>query len=373
MAREQNPQQGSQHGKVKHDSDRETHGSDRQREHDRGYEHRTEHMDYEDVSPEQIEADIRRTRAEMDQTLEELQQRISPRGLWDEVVGIFRKRRAKKAREARTHPPDANGGAGEMAKKVGRRTLEFVRDHPVPAVLITTAVTTLIYESANRRRSKSQGASKIRSINIYRGEPTMYGGSHVHAQSGQPYREGEYGEQVGQEHQGQQRFEFGGGEESATDRAKRGAREMSSQFGEKMSHAGESVRGGVHQAGESIRGGMHQAGEAMRSGTQHVRETASNVGDQVKHGMQSAREFVEERPLTVGIGALALGLIAGLLIPRTQREDRIMGEQSEQFMQRGREIGEDVMERGKHVAEEAMEAATEAATEESERQGLKPE
>lgn len=337
-------------------------------ERDRGYRHRAEQMDYEDVSPEQIEADIRRTRAEMDRTLDELQHRLSPRSVWNEIVGVFKKRRDKKKAEAAMRGAashDADGGAGGTAKKIGKGALQTVRDHPVPTILMLTALTTLIYESANRRRGKAMSGSKIGPINIYRGEPTMYGGSQYGgSQSGELYREGEggYGEEMGHEHRGQQQFEFGAEEESMREKATRGAKEMSSRIGEKVSHAGEAIRGG-----------MHQAGHAFRSGTHRMREGASHMGEHMRHGMDEVRHVIEERPLTVGIGALAAGVLAGLLIPRTEKENRLMGQQSEKFMQRSREMGEDLMERGKHVAEEAIEAATEAANEASEREGLKPE
>jgi ElaB/YqjD/DUF883 family membrane-anchored ribosome-binding protein len=260
----------------------------------------------------------------MDQTLHELQQRLSPRNVWHDVMAMFRSKREKSAvahEQHRTH--GAADTTKDAAKQVGRRVLKVMRDHPVPTVLATTALTTLIYESAAKR--KLQRARNIRSINIYRGEPTMYGGSHVHAQSGEPY--------TSRNVPGQQQFQYESDAPGAMHKAGQKISEMKSQASEKMSQAGESVRS----------------------------------------GMQNTREFIEERPLTVGVGALALGVLVGLLIPRTRREDELMGEQSAAFINRTKAMGEDVVERGKHGAEEAMEAAAEAASEESEKQGLKPE
>lgn len=277
---------------------------------------------YEDASPKEIEADIRRTRAEMDQTLHELQQRLSPRNIWHDIMVMFRSRREKSAvAHEQHHTHGAADTAKDTAKQVGRRVLKVMRDHPVPTVLATTALTTLIYESAAKR--KLQRARSIRSINIYRGEPTMYGGSHVHAQSGEPY--------TSRNVPGQQQFQYESDEP-----------------------------GTMHKAGQRISEMKSQAGESIREG-------ASHVGEQVRHGWQNTREFIEERPLTAGVAALALGVLVGLLIPRTRREDELMGEQSEAFIKRTKAMGEDAVKRGEHVAEEAMDAAAEAASEESEK------
>ena len=395
------PEQGSHQGPARGSVNRPQGRSDYADEADWQREHEDLSTHYEDASPEEIEADIRRTRAEMDETLNELQQRLNPKNLWGEVMGMFRSKSKTKG--------GSSDGKGEMAKKVGKGVVKVIREYPVPTVLVTTALTTLIYQTASRSKSRSHEKSNIRSINIYRGEPTMYGGSHVHAQSGEPY--GYTGE-----HTGQQQFQFGRGERGERGESSRSsgdqpgvmqrARESASEFrsqasekagelrsqasermsqmGEKMSHAGESARSSLHQARESVRGGVQHAGESLRSGmqrtsealhsgTSRMREGASHMGQQMRHGVESAREFAEERPLTVGIGALALGLVAGLLIPRTQKEDRLMGQQSEQFMHAAREKGQELYERGKHVAEEAMDAAAEAASEESQKQGLTPE
>ncbi len=326
-------------------------------ERDQDFEYRNENEDedrdkpeYEDTSPEEIEADIRRTRAEMDKTIDALQQRIHPRELWNDLVGLFRsKSKSKKS--------SGDGSqAASTAKKVGRKTLAMVRDHPVPAVLLTTAVTTLIYETATRR-------GRPRHRLIYQQEPTMHSGSYVHAQTGRPYY------QSG-EHLGQGRLPFEQAEHSGSSsdepgmmkRAGEGAREVGSKVGEKMSQAGHQMREQAGQMGEKV----SQAGHRMREGVSHM-------GDQMRHGMQQTREFIEERPITVGIGALALGLLAGLLIPGTRREEQMMGEQAEHAMQRGKEMGQEMYQRGAKVAEEAVEAATEAAFHESERQGLKAE
>ena len=42
---------------------------------------------------------------------------------------------------------------------------------------------------------------------------------------------------------------------------------------------------------------------------------------------------MEEYPLAVGIGFAALGALIGVLLPRTRREDELLGEQSDQLVE----------------------------------------
>ena len=78
---------------------------------------------------------------------------------------------------------------------------------------------------------------------------------------------------------------------------------------------------------------------------------------------------MEEYPLAVGIGFAALGAVIGVLLPRTRREDELLGEQSDQLIKATKEKGEELLERGKVVAQRV----SESALEEARQQGLTPE
>ena len=68
---------------------------------------------------------------------------------------------------------------------------------------------------------------------------------------------------------------------------------------------------------------------------------------------------MEECPLAVGAGFLALGALLGLAMPRTRCEDEFMGEQSDHLKHRAKEMGQDAVERGKHVAEATLQTVKE--------------
>lgn len=61
--------------------------------------------------------------------------------------------------------------------------------------------------------------------------------------------------------------------------------------------------------------------------------------------------------------------LGGVLLPRTRREDELLGEQSDQLLKATKEKGQELLERGKVVAQRVGESALEEARQ----QGLTPE
>jgi hypothetical protein len=82
-------------------------------------------------------------------------------------------------------------------------------------------------------------------------------------------------------------------------------------------------------------------------------------GDDVKQGAQKAVGIAKENPLGLALGGLAVGVIAGLLIPTTRVENEKIGPMADQVKDQAKETGQEALERGKHVAEQAVETAKE--------------
>ncbi len=94
------------------------------------------------------------------------------------------------------------------------------------------------------------------------------------------------------------------------------------------------------------------------------RHTAAAAG--ARRGLGGA---IEERPLAVGVAALALGLLAGVALPATRREDQLLGDARDDLLDSAREAGRDALEQGKEVARSAVERVKESVRE----QELTPE
>ena len=65
------------------------------------------------------------------------------------------------------------------------------------------------------------------------------------------------------------------------------------------------------------------------------------------------RASPQENPLGLAVGAVAVGFLAGMLIPSTRVEDEKLGAISDDVIDRAKETGQEALERGKQVAQDA--------------------
>ena len=93
-----------------------------------------------------------------------------------------------------------------------------------------------------------------------------------------------------------------------------------------------------------------------------------DTGD-VKHQARRAKSVAEENPLGLAVGAVAVGFLAGMLIPSTSVEDEKMGRVSDDVVDRIKETGQEALERGKQVAQDAAQTAQDSGREHAD--GLK--
>jgi ElaB/YqjD/DUF883 family membrane-anchored ribosome-binding protein len=85
--------------------------------------------------------------------------------------------------------------------------------------------------------------------------------------------------------------------------------------------------------------------------------------DDVKDGAKQAVGVAQENPLGLAIGAVAVGFVAGMLIPSTSVEDEKIGPMADQLKDRARETGQQAVEHGKQVAQDVAQSAQETVRE----------
>ena len=105
----------------------------------------------------------------------------------------------------------------------------------------------------------------------------------------------------------------------------------------------------------------------MRTG-----EVVDRVKTQVREGnhlgKDSNRYGAENYPMAMSVGCLALGVLVGLMLPRTQREDELMGEASARVVDKTKQVGNQILDKTKEVANEVVNTVTQ----EAKAQGLTP-
>jgi len=90
---------------------------------------------------------------------------------------------------------------------------------------------------------------------------------------------------------------------------------------------------------------------------------AAPSADEVKEGAHRAAGVAQENPIGLAIGGVAIGFLAGLVMPSTQVEDERMGRVADQAKDKAREAGQEAVERGKNVLQETAQTAAETARE----------
>src|SRR4051795_10975700 len=96
---------------------------------------------------------------------------------------------------------------------------------------------------------------------------------------------------------------------------------------------------------------------------------AAPDGEQVKDNARRAAGIAQENPLGLAIGSVAVGFIAGLLIPSSSVEDRKLGPIADDVKDKVKETGQEALQRGQHVAQEAAQSAQQTVQEQGRQQG----
>ena len=121
--------------------------------------------------------------------------------------------------------------------------------------------------------------------------------------------------------------------------------------------AKESVMGTTRSMKEKLVGAKDSAGEATPD------------REQVKRQARQAKGLAQENPVGLALGAVAVGFVAGLLIPATRVEDEKLGEVSDQVVEKAKETGQEALEHGKQVAQETAQSAQETFKDSAQQHG----
>jgi ElaB/YqjD/DUF883 family membrane-anchored ribosome-binding protein len=294
----------------------------------------------DEPSSRQIQADIDRTRSNMDRTFDAIESKLTPGQLLQEAWGIFK------------------GGSGAGASKA----MQIAKQHPLPAAVIGLGVGWLLLDSSRSTRGERDDRGSGGDYGRSRGyRDDRYDRLDRYGRSRQSYAgTPDYpGTRDAWQEEGESKLG------TATDAVKSAA----GSAADLASNAKEKVSDFASQAGDKLGDLTDRVKEQASGLTDKVKVQASELGDRVQEGTRKARlgfwQLLEERPLVVGAATLAVGLLAGLSIPSTDVEDEFMGETRDQLLDTAKETGREVMEKGKTVAGAAVDAVKHAAEEQN--------
>ena len=296
-------------------------------------------------SAAEIESEVQQSRADIEHTLDAIQERLSPGQLVDQAIGYLR------------------GGRGaDFARNLG----DSIAANPLPIALMGVGLAWMMMSSQRSARDGGHEGS-------------------AHWDEDLDPVEGHYGSFVEEDlsYLGPEADQGGGFGEGLRE-ASRGAGDRISEVGERARDAAAHARDRAGDLGAQARDAAAHVGDRARSagaqardrfgraraglsGRAHdARARAGYYGRRAKQGMLRS---LDEQPLVLGAIGLAIGAALGAALPPTETEDELMGETRDEALRRATKAGREQV--GK--VREAAGAVAGAAREEAGRQGLTPE
>ncbi|HEU4524902.1 MAG TPA: DUF3618 domain-containing protein [Gemmatimonadales bacterium] len=121
------------------------------------------------------------------------------------------------------------------------------------------------------------------------------------------------------------------------------------------------------QAGEMTGRARERVGEFGTGVRQRARDLGSTAQYRGRQARGNLERLAEENPMAVAAGVAVLGLACGLLIPESEREQRLMGPVRDDLVQRAQETASRVkdaaVEAGQELREQVREEVSERAPE----------
>jgi ribosome recycling factor len=289
-------------------------------------------------NPAEIEAQIEQTRAQMGHTIDEIQVRLSPE--------YIKQQTQETIREATVGKVEKMANQAERKVKNWRRdAMGTVKENPIPVALIGIGLGWLLMKDGNGNGD----------YDSYYQRP--YG-------SGSGYQS--YNRQEGRYYQGDMYGDRYEGRDTM-DNAKDWAGDKASSIKNKAEHTVDKVQQKGEEAIDTIR-------EKAEHTAEQTQETIHNAEMEARRQMYRAKrtfwDTLNEKPLTLGIAALAAGAVVGLALPGTRLEDQLLGDTRDRLMEDAKREAKETARKVQNVAEQAKDAATEEAKKEAERQDL---
>jgi gas vesicle protein len=126
------------------------------------------------------------------------------------------------------------------------------------------------------------------------------------------------------------------------------------------------------RAKESVMDTTRSVKERLVGAKDSVADTAGGATpdrEQITRQARQAKGLAQENPVGLALGAVAIGFVAGLLIPSTRVEDEKLGEVSDQVVEKAKETGQEALEHGKQVAQETAQSAQETFKDSAQQHG----
>jgi len=264
----------------------------------------------------QTRQQIEQTRSEMSETIDAIEQKLSPGRIAQDAKDAVRDATIGKAQ-------NMVDTMGNSARDMSSGFLDTIKRNPVPAALAGFGLGWLLMSG---RKSSGNGEAYYPRERYWNGQYSSTG------------------------------YSAYGGYEAPT-----GYDDSPGMVGRVGDSAGRAAGQVQDAAGQAVQSAQDTAGQVAGQ----IQQTAGQMANQAQYGMQQAQsgfqQMMHENPLAVAAGAIAVGLAVGLAIPETPQEDQLMGPMHDQIMQEAQQMIGEKAQQVQQAAQQAIGAAQSAA------------
>jgi hypothetical protein len=244
-----------------------------------------------------IEREIEAQRSRVSNTIDEIQEQLSPGQLVDQFMSMTK------------------SGGGDFAKNLG----QAISANPLPIALLGASLVWLISGTGAQQPKVARSSS----MDGYR-----------------PAGSADWRNEALDGYRGDQR--------SPLDRAKSFGDDVAGRVNDVADQVGGTIGGtvaGFSEAAGEVGSSIAGAGDEMRRALHDVQDQASMATSKISH-------MLENQPLVLGALAFAAGATLGAVVPRLPQENELMGSVADEVKQAVKDAAAPLVEEGQHVLEE---------------------
>ena len=293
---------------------------------------------YAEKDADEIVHDIERTRSEMSGTLSALEAKLSPQNIKNEAKDTAND--VLDAIKEQLSPRNLSRLARDTVKETGIDMFDTIKANPLPSLIAGLSVGWLIFKGDDRNED----------YGYYDEERDYY------RYGSRPYREGRGDFRSARAYRGEPDYDRDIDYERDT-------------YETEYYAAGTYEEGDDRSAADQAKERANRAKERAGEMTDRAQDRMQDFGDEVQYRARRATNDLEraiyERPLAAGAVAIGIGALVGAALPSTQKENELMGRQSDQLKEeaeaRAKRIADRTADTAKEAAQDVKETAKKAA------------
>ncbi|HYO96134.1 MAG TPA: DUF3618 domain-containing protein [Polyangiaceae bacterium] len=292
-----------------------------------------------------LESDIDQTRNTITEDIKAIGEKLSPENLKTEareVLNDAKDAAVGKLRDVKDAAVDSVtetlGDVRDRAVEAGDATWSFARQNAIPLALIGLGISWLV--ASNRRTNGNRWRSPGYGVRGRGGQSRRYYDDYAYGYDDDGYESG--AEEGGRA--GLRETASGMGHS-----VREGLSHATERVGEVASRAGTRVHDIADRAGTRVHDMAERAEHAISDGTSRAREFA---GRELQHLRSSSRQLANQNPLALGAVALVAGVGVGMLLPRTDREDELLGASRDRLVEEARGAAQELGRAAQETARE---------------------